>query len=998
MKKGILAVLVVLGLLLGAGVGVYLGAPTLAERYAGRTLGKVATYFGRELRIDAIHFHRWNRFELDGVTLKRPGAPDDEPPLFASPHIDLRFDPESVIGGKVRLLRLEIDEPTFGVVRYADGTDNFGDVVERIRRILSRERTGGGDGDGPFKHLARAVPEIVVKRARVTLHDLTGRLPLGVRDVELTDGSFSAKDLSAVADRIQLQFKGHIGVPLIDNAVSFEGHYVHPDKTYDLSVSLDKRLQHMIGGRQVSAGGLSWDMGGRLQLTDVVLSAAPGSAEDKAGEPAVRVKAVDLTLSEPPAGEAPPTGPGGMKGAVAKMMRRIQKVTLIEPEITLVRYADHSTSLSDLSGHLAAAPVVLPGGAGGGDAVAPEDDRAKRIARQESERSQARARREKEPGEGLRLALTGFLGSLEGGFRKLSDVVWLAGSRMPIPEIAVEDGTVHYLDEVLFAEGHRLDLRNLDLTAKRLQGEPVLAFDLRFETGERARSANQLVGRIHLATRDVQVGVTVDRLALLPYRALFPSALPLDEGSELHETRVQFVYSHEKDEMQVEGSVRLDGLGFFHRLVAGEPLTHMNVAADFGARMDFASGKLQVDKALVALGGTKMQVTGTVESYDTYPKLDLAVRMPRTPVQVIADSLPMELVPMLEGLKVSGYLAWSLDFHLDTKTISTLDYDSDYKLEDFFIVDLGKRVDFNLLRGPFIHRVHEPDGTIREFMTGPGAPGWVSYERIPPEMTLVITTTEDGSFFTHSGFSTTQIKQSLITNLQKGGFYRGASTISQQLVKNLFLSREKTISRKLQELFITWQMEKELTKQEILALYFNVIEFGPGVYGIGAAARHYFGKSAEDMELVDCVFLASIIPNPKKYHKQFENGQVTESWRQKLEYYARKMVERGKISEYDFALARPFSPAFVGHQPAPRPTQLIGSQGQVLDPLGPDERPDIFDPEALDDGPGLGDGGDDGADGGGDDDREPPVIEFAPAPRILPTKPPLQPRPPAEGP
>lgn len=992
MRKSILAGLVLLGLLLGTGLGVFLGAPTLAERYAGRMLGKVATHFGRELKVGAIHFHRWDRFELEDVTVTRPGAPDDEPPLFHSPHIDLQFDPESVVGGKVRLLRLVVDAPQIGVVRYADGTDNYGDIVERIRRILAREGGGGGDGDGPFKHLARAVPEIVVKGARVSLRDRTGKLPLGVQEVELIDGSFTAKDLSAVADRIQLQFRGHIAIPLIDNAVSFDGHYVHPDKTYDLQVALDRRLEHEVGGRKVSAGGLSWDMGGRLQLTDVVLAAAPGSAGDKAGVPDVRVKAVDLTLSEPPPGEAPPAGPAGMKSAVTKVLRRIQKVTLIEPELTLVRRRDRTTNLSDLTGHLAAAPVVMPGGTGAG--AVPEDDRAERIARQETQRSQARERRQKVPGEGARLALSGFLGSLEGGFRKLSDVVWLAGSRMPIPEIAVQDGTVHYRDEVLFAEGHQLDLRNLDLTAKRLAGEPVLAFDLRFETGDRTRSANQLVGRIHLATRDVQVGVTVDRLALLPYKAIFPSALPLSEATELRQTRVQFVYSHEKDEMQVEGAVRLDGLGFFHRLIASEPLTHMDVGADFAARMDFSSSKLQVDKALVSLGGTRMQVTGTVESYDTYPKIDLAVRMPRTPVQVIADSLPMELVPMLEGLKASGYLTWSLDFDLDTRSIATLDYDSDYKLEDFFVVDLGKRVDFNLLRGPFIHRVHEPDGTIREFMTGPGAPGWVSYERIPPEMTLVITTTEDGSFFTHSGFSTTQMKQSLITNLQKGGFYRGASTISQQLVKNLFLSREKTISRKLQELFITWQMEKELTKEEILALYFNVIEFGPGIYGIGAASRHYFGKPADDMELLDCVFLASIIPNPKKYYKQFENGAVTESWRQKLEYYARKMVERGKISEYDFALARPFSPQFVG-QPAPvRPAQLIGSQGQLLDPLGPDERPDIFDPDAPDDG-GLGepDGGDeeDEDDAG---DGEPPVIEFAPAPRMLPTKPPLQPRPP----
>ncbi|GMV43460.1 MAG: hypothetical protein AMXMBFR64_51760 [Myxococcales bacterium] len=980
MRKGVIVGLVLLGLLLGVGTGVYLGLPTLAERFAGRVIGKIATHFGRELRVGALRFHRWDRFELEDVVVRRPGAPDSEPPLFASPHIDVRFDPESAIGGKVRLLRVEITSPSVGLVRYADGTDSYGDVVERVRRLLARERTGQGDGDGPFKHLARAVPEIVVKGATATVRDHTGKLPLGVEAVELTDGSFTARDLSKVTDEIRLVFSGHIAVPLIDNAIGFEGHYNHPDKTYDLAVALDRRLQYVVGGRDVSAGGLSWDMSGRLQLTDVQLAAAPGSPEAKAGKPALRVKAVDLTLADPAPGEVS-TGARGLKGAVGKMVRRIRKVTLIEPELYLARYADKRTSFSDLAEQLVAAPVV-------GTAVKPEDEgREQRIKKRETERSSARERREKVPGEGFRLVVSGVLGSLEGGFRRLSDAVFMVGSRMPIPEIAIQGGTLHYKDALLFTGDHQLDLRNFDMTAKRLPGEPVLAFDVRFETGGKARSSNQLAGRIHLQTRDVQVGVTLDRLPLLPYRALFPKALPIEEGTVLHKTRVQFVYSHERDEMQVEGSVRLEDLGFAHRLVASEPLTGLDLGADFTASMDFAKSALKVEKSTVLIGGVRMSATGTVQSYDTYPNVDVAVRMPRTPVQVIADSLPTELVPMLEGLKASGYLSWSLDAKLDTKNIATMDYTSDYRLEDFFVVDLGRRLSFDLLRGPFIHRVHEPDGTIREFMTGPGAPGWVPYGRIAPEMTLVITTTEDGSFFSHSGFSTTQMKQSLITNIQKGGFYRGASTISQQLVKNLFLSREKTMSRKLQELFITWQMEKALTKEEILALYFNVIEFGPGIYGIGAAARHYFGKSADELSLLDCVFLASIIPNPKKYYKQFEGGQVTESWRQKLEYYARKMVERGKISEYDFAMARPFSPVFAGQPTPPRPAQLIGSKGQVLDPDPHGERPGVFDPD--NDEPG------DDPDGEPDDEGrrdEPPVIEFAPAPRVMPTKPPLQPR------
>ena len=983
MRKGILVTLVLTGLLLGAGVGVYMGVPYLAERFAGRVLLKMADYFGREVRVGALKFHRYDRLELTDVIVKRPGAPDDEPPLFQAEHVDIRFDPESLLSGKARLTTVDIRSPRLGVVRYKDGTDNYRDVVAKIRKILNRKKKGEGSGDGPFKYLARAMPELKVEGARVRFADLTGHSPVpGFPVVELEGGTFSARDESPVTEKMRLVFEGNIGVPQVNNGIRFSGHFQYPERTYDLAVSLDRRLEHNFAGRDLSIGGLSWEMGGRFRLTDVTVGAAPGSDEAKTGAPALRIKSVDLTLADADAvAEAAQSGlpatNGGIKGRIGRMLKRIQKVTLVEPELFVARYANQRTNFADLAEQLAAAPVNVPGqeGQGGGSA---DEQRKARLEAQESERTRSRERRQKVPGEGFRLAVSGFLGSIESGFRRLSDVVYLVGARLPVPEVAIQGGTLRYADEVLFDDGFQSELRNFDLTAKRLPNEPVMTFDVRFETGDKALgAANHVTGRVHLLTRDVQVGVAIDRLGLLPYRALFPSAVPVDEGTVVHHTDVQFIYSHEREEMEIEGGVQVDGLQFFHPLVASETLTNMNVGASFTARMDFAGRKLAIDKSVLAIGGARFKATGTVERYDTYPQIDVKLRMPKTSVQVIADSLPLELVPMLEGLRVSGTLLYSLDVKLDTKDIATLDYESDYRLDDFFVVDLGRRLNFDLLKGRFIHRVHEPDGTIREFATGPGARDWVPYPAISPFMTAIITTTEDGSFFRHSGFSPFQIKKSIITNLQKGGFYRGASTISQQLVKNLFLSREKTMSRKLQELFITWQLEKTLTKEEILELYFNVIELGPGIYGIGPAAGHYFGKRPSELTLLDCAFLASIIPNPKKYHKQFEGGHVTEGWRKKLEYYLRKMVEQGKITELEFALSRPFSPVFIGQEAPPPPSELLGIDGKPLQ-RGEDgdlEPPAVFDPT------------DDSPEGG-----EPPVIEFAPAPTPLPTKPSLKPR------
>ena len=103
-------------------------------------------------------------------------------------------------------------------------------------------------------------------------------------------------------------------------------------------------------------------------------------------------------------------------------------------------------------------------------------------------------------------------------------------------------------------------------------------------------------------------------------------------------------------------------------------------------------------------------------------------------------------------------------------------------------------------------------------------------------------TTEDNGFFKHRGWVSSEFKSALRKNLQRGGFRLGASSITMQMMKNVLLTREKTLSRKLQELFLVWYIEQNLPKERILELYFNAIEFGPRIYGIGAATRHYFGK------------------------------------------------------------------------------------------------------------------------------------------------------------
>jgi monofunctional biosynthetic peptidoglycan transglycosylase len=139
---------------------------------------------------------------------------------------------------------------------------------------------------------------------------------------------------------------------------------------------------------------------------------------------------------------------------------------------------------------------------------------------------------------------------------------------------------------------------------------------------------------------------------------------------------------------------------------------------------------------------------------------------------------------------------------------------------------------------------------------------WVPYSRISANLKKAVITTEDGAFWEHEGIDYEQLRDAVETNWERGEFARGASTITQQLAKNLYLSPTKNPIRKVKELLITRRLEVELTKQRILEIYLNSIEWGDGVWGAEAAARRYFRKSAAELSPSESALLAGAIANP----------------------------------------------------------------------------------------------------------------------------------------
>ncbi len=164
---------------------------------------------------------------------------------------------------------------------------------------------------------------------------------------------------------------------------------------------------------------------------------------------------------------------------------------------------------------------------------------------------------------------------------------------------------------------------------------------------------------------------------------------------------------------------------------------------------------------------------------------------------------------------------------------------------------------------------------------------------------------EAGRFFSHPGFDTVQIARSFEIDLRDGRRARGGSTISQQLVKNAFLSYRRTFDRKVQEAILTWRLEERLDKKQILTRYLNIIELGPRVFGVGAAAMYWFDRSPREVSVKQAAFLAAITSEPTSMSRRVRKaGGLDPQSAERVATILRAMYRDGVISTEDFELAK----------------------------------------------------------------------------------------------
>jgi transglycosylase-like protein len=355
----------------------------------------------------------------------------------------------------------------------------------------------------------------------------------------------------------------------------------------------------------------------------------------------------------------------------------------------------------------------------------------------------------------------------------------------------------------------------------------------------------------------------------------------------------------ESGELHIDGFTSIENLTINHPKIARKDVIIQK--AQFDYRFLLGSDFISIDSTSSAqLNHIKVRPFAEYNTEeDTIYKLKIDI--PKMKAQDFITSLPQGLFTHFEGMEAEGNFDYKLDFKYNKNKPNALVFESKINKENLRIVKYGE-ANLAMLNEQFTYRAIENGVPQRPILVGSANPNYTPLNQISPYLEKAVLTNEDPSFFRHRGFINEAFKQSIVKNIRTKKFARGASTISMQLVKNVFLTREKTLSRKLEEILLVYILENNriASKSRMLEVYFNVIEWGPNVYGIHEAAQFYFQKNPSDLSLNECLYLASIVPKPKKFMWQFDGEGHQKPYAQKNQKYIRNlMLRRALITPED---------------------------------------------------------------------------------------------------
>lgn len=368
----------------------------------------------------------------------------------------------------------------------------------------------------------------------------------------------------------------------------------------------------------------------------------------------------------------------------------------------------------------------------------------------------------------------------------------------------------------------------------------------------------------------------------------------------------QLTQTQEKEnEISLIGKAEVKGLKVFHKSLSAETINLDNGSLDYIV----AIGKnfIELDSATtIAFNWLKFNPYIRAQRQEKW-HITASVNKPWFPANELFSSLPKGLFGNLEGIKTEGNLSYHFLLDIDFNRLDSIKLESELKGKDFRISGYG-HTDLRKMNEEFLYTAYEQGNPVRSFAVGPSNPHFCPLDSISPLLQMSVLQSEDGAFFYHQGFLIDAMREALIHDLKVKRFARGGSTITMQLIKNVFLNRNKNIARKLEEVLLVWLIETEhiTSKQRMFEVYMNIIEWGPLIYGINEAAEFYFLKKPSQLTTNEAIFLASIIPGPKRFRSSFnENMTLKESLGEYYRLIAQRLLKKGLISEEDAENIRP---------------------------------------------------------------------------------------------
>ena len=338
-------------------------------------------------------------------------------------------------------------------------------------------------------------------------------------------------------------------------------------------------------------------------------------------------------------------------------------------------------------------------------------------------------------------------------------------------------------------------------------------------------------------------------------------------------------------------------------LSLGEPTDLvMKVAGDWQQ----AEGLLEVPRWSASIDGAALSGSVALRDLGSDPEIDLAIDVGRMDFARLLRASGLQTAANLGAAPASP----GGDDDLGSATLAAR---ARGRLSDPASFVVTQKLDFRppprlppaiaRLRAGFVFEAGAGEGAGRSIDVSPASPDFIALADVPPLFVRTLLLAEDAGFYTHPGIDLREMPAALLADWARGGAARGASTITQQLAKNLFLSRDKRLGRKLEELSLALLLESALGKDRILEIYLNVIEWGPGLFGLRPAARAYFDREPKDLTPAQTAFLVSLIPAPVKYQVSFAHGTPGPGLRRLVDALLAKLRSVDALTEEEYQRA-----------------------------------------------------------------------------------------------